>query len=107
MKAKFALSCFWSLINNSKANLIAFCKFLFVFIHGRWEIWAQAGAEVEAQKTVNIRVKMPLFLIKVLKASLVNLFLLVEGKLHQIHSLAIWLARLVVLKIFIKFLFFF
>lgn len=61
---------------------MVFCKLRLVYIFDK------LGIRVEMRKAKNIRVKVPLLLVKDISA---NLFLSTRTKLWQIFSLAIWL----------------
>lgn len=95
--AKFAWSwlCLWLLTNISRANLVALCRSISVYILGGLEtrvgVWAgaktwvkvgaKASAKIETQKIAGVGVGTSLPLIKALKAFPASLCLLVEGKL--------------------------
>lgn len=71
---KFFRPYFWLWTNDSKTNLVAFCRSILVYIPGKF------GAKVEARagEAVGIEIGISLFLIKVLWASS---FLLARGGL--------------------------
>lgn len=48
------------------------------------DIWASAG--VKAQKIANLRVAVPSSLVRPSRAFIARLFLLVRGRLQQVHS---------------------
>ena len=61
--AEFAWSwpCSWPLTNDSRANLIALCRSLSVYLSGG--PGAKAGAKMEAQKTTGVSSEVPLLLV--------------------------------------------
>lgn len=71
LRAKFAWSYFWSLATNFKANMVAFCKFILVYIFGGLK--ARVRAKVWAKKSVKV-------LVPLIKAILASSFLLIRAR---------------------------
>lgn len=76
---------------------MAFYRFLSIYLpsrpKARTKAWAGAG--VRAQETAGVRVRVPIFLVRALSASL---FFVAERGLQRVCNLAIWLAKWVNFK---------
>lgn len=69
------LAIFSVLSKNYRAKLEVFYKSIFVYITSK------SGIEARAREAINIKVKIPLSLVKIFEEFLVNLSLLVKKKL--------------------------
>lgn len=66
--------CLWK--KNFRANLIAFCRFIFIYIFGKFAV--KAKVEIKTQKIISIGVKILFLLIRAFK---IKLSLLIKKKL--------------------------
>lgn len=88
--------------------MVVFCRSIFIYKPGGPEAEIEAEVRVKVQKAVDIRVRVPLFLVRAPGAPLVSLSLPVGKelfqRLYQVYSLAICLVELVS-KIYVTFVF--
>ena len=84
--------CSWPLKNDFRANLMAFCRFLSVYLLGRLGI--EAGAEVGVRETASVSLRVPLLLVGAPPA------------LRRLWGPATWLAKWISFESDYKLLFF-
>lgn len=94
---EFVKPYFLFLTNNFRANPLAFCKFILVYIFGKPRVrvgiearfWAEVGVYIWKTIKKGVTVLLPLVM------ALINSFLRPKKELLKVYKMTIWSAKLV------------